>query len=280
MRLTGKEFRHLPSRAITLLGMSGVGKTRLASRLRHQDWFHYSGDYRIGTRYLGEPILDNIKRQLMTVPFVHDLLRSDSIYVENNISIDNLAPLSTFLGKLGDPEHGGLDLVEFKRRQRLHEQAEVAAMLDVPQFIERAQAIYGYQHFVNDAGGSLCELDDPRVMEVLAEHTLVIYIRASQADSQALVQRAVASPKPMFYREAFLDEQLAEYMGERQLEYVALIDPDDFVRWIFPRLFEARVPRYEAIAARYGYTLEAAQLAEVQSADDFVDLVADLLDRA
>ncbi|MEM9385168.1 MAG: ATPase [Pseudomonadota bacterium] len=280
MRLTGRQFRARPSRAITLLGMSGVGKTRLASRLRRQHWFHYSGDYRIGTRYLGEPILDNIKRQLMTVPFVRDLLRSDSIYVENNISIDNLAPLSTFLGKLGDPERGGLDLVEFKRRQRLHEQAEVAAMLDVPQFIERAQAIYGYRHFVNDAGGSLCELSDPRVMEVLAEHTLVIYISASEADRQALVERAVAGPKPMFYRESFLDERLAQYMGERQLEYVALVDPDDFVRWVFPRLFEARVPRYEQIAKRYGYTLQAAQLANVESADDFVDLVADLLDRS
>ncbi len=280
MRLTGAQFRAWPARAITLLGMSGVGKTRLASRLRRQQWFHYSGDYRIGTRYLGEPILDNIKRQLMTVPFVRDLLRSDSIYIENNISIDNLAPLSSFLGKLGDPEHGGLDLPEFKRRQRLHREAEIAAMLDVPQFIERAQTIYGYQHFVNDAGGSLCELDEPRVMEVLAEHTLVLYIRASADDEQALVQRAVANPKPMFYREAFLDEHLAEYMSDRQLEYVALVDPDDFVRWVFPHLFKARVPRYEAIAARYGYTLDANALADVANADDFVDLVADLLDRA
>ncbi len=280
MRLTGAQFRAWPARAITLLGMSGVGKTRLASRLRRQQWFHYSGDYRIGTRYLGEPILDNIKRQLMTVPFVRALLRSDSIYIENNISIDNLAPLSSFLGKLGDPEHGGLDLPEFKRRQRLHREAEIAAMLDVPQFIERAQTIYGYQHFVNDAGGSLCELDEPRVMEVLAEHTLVLYIRASADDEQALVQRAVANPKPMFYREAFLDEHLAEYMSDRQLEYVALVDPDDFVRWVFPHLFKARVPRYEAIAARYGYTLDANALADVANADDFVDLVADLLDRA
>lgn len=279
MRMTAQEFRDWPSRAITLLGMSGVGKTRLASMLRRHHWFHYSGDYRIGTRYLGEPILDNIKLQLMGVPFVRDLLRSDSITIENNITVDNLQPLSTFVGKLGDPERGGLSLPEFKRRQALHHEAEIAAMLDVPQFITRARVIYGYQHFVNDAGGSLCELDDPSVMEQLAAHTLVLYIQASAADEQALVQRAVADPKPMFYREAFLDEHLAVYMREKGLEYVALIDPDDFVRWIFPRLFRARVPRYEALAARYGYTVAAERIAEAGSVDEFLDLVCEVLDR-
>lgn len=34
-------------------------------------------------------------------------------------------------------------------------------MRDVPEFIRKAQLIYGYSHFVNDVGGSLCELDEP-----------------------------------------------------------------------------------------------------------------------
>ena len=54
--LKGAAFWKSPRKAITLLGMSGVGKTTLASRLPRQTWFHYSGDYRIGTRYLDEPI--------------------------------------------------------------------------------------------------------------------------------------------------------------------------------------------------------------------------------
>ena len=160
MKLSGKQFNNWENKAITLLGMSGVGKTRLACILRENNWFHYSGDYRIGTRYLDEPILDNIKYQAMQIPFLKDLLRSDSIHIGNNIGIDNLKPLSSFLGKVGNPESGGLGLREFKRRQDLHRVAEIAAMNDVPEYIRKAGEVYGYDHFVNDAGGSLCELGD------------------------------------------------------------------------------------------------------------------------
>jgi hypothetical protein len=108
--------------------MSGAGKTRLSKKLPKTNWFHYSGDYRIGTKYLEEPILDNIKQQAMGVPFLRDLLQSDSIYICSNVTVDNLSPVSSFLGKLGNPALGGLSLAEFKRRQALHHQAEIAAM--------------------------------------------------------------------------------------------------------------------------------------------------------
>jgi GTPase SAR1 family protein len=81
MKLTLEEFKNQKSRAITLLGMSGVGKTQLANKLPSSEWFHYSGDYRIGTKYLAEPIMDNIKVQAMQVGFLKELLRSDSIYI-------------------------------------------------------------------------------------------------------------------------------------------------------------------------------------------------------
>ncbi len=279
MRLTADQFRAWDAKRITLLGMSGVGKTRLAVMLRRNDWFHYSGDYRIGTRYLDEPILDNIKRQAMQIPFLRDLLRSDSIHIVNNITVDNLQPVSSFLGKLGNPELGGLGLREFKHRQRLHREAEIAAMLDVPEFIRKAREIYGYQHFINDAGGSVCELDDPRVMDTLARDTLILYIKATEADEQELIRRAELDPKPLYYREEFLEEQLSAYMQENELEYVAQIDPDAFVRWIFPKLFYARIPRYEALARDYGYTVSTEELWSVNDERDFLELVATALDR-
>jgi len=279
VKLSAKEFKSWDNKCITLLGMSGVGKTRLANRLRQRHWFHYSGDYRIGTRYLDEPILDNIKAQAMQIPFLRDLLRTDSIYIRNNISVDNLKPVSSFLGKLGNPEQGGLGLRDFKHRQELHRVAEIAAMKDVPEFIGKAQAIYGYQHFVNDAGGSLCELDDPEVLRVLAEHTLILYIKATEKDERELIGRAEEDPKPLYYREAFLDEQLEIYLRDKGFGYVAEIDPDDFVRWMFPRLFYSRVPRYQAIADQHGYTLTTDELAQVRDEASFLRVVERVLQK-
>ena len=279
MKLSAKDFKAWPHKRITLLGMSGVGKTRLAMKLRRRQWFHYSGDYRIGTRYLDEPILDNIKQEAMQVPFLRELLRSDSIFIRNNITVDNLQPVSSFLGKLGSPEKGGLGITEFKRRQELHRVAEIAAMKDVPEFIGKAQEIYGYKHFVNDAGGSLCELDDESVLQVLAEHTLILYIKASEKDEQELIRRAEDDPKPLYYREAFLDEQLALYKRESGIEYVAQIEPDHFVRWMFPRLFYSRVPRYEAIAQTYGYTVNTDELSQAKDEPAFLRLIERVLER-
>ncbi len=279
MKLSREEFRNWNNKSITLLGMSGVGKTRLANILMKENWFHYSGDYRIGTHYLDEAILDNIKKQAMQVPFLRELLRSDSIFIRNNITVHNLKPVASFLGKLGDPEQGGLPLKEFKRRQRLHHQAEIAAMKDVPSFIDKAQSIYAYQHFVNDAGGSICELDDPEVLDVLARHTLILYIKASKEDEQALIQRAKSDPKPLYYREDFLSEQLEVYMRENNLPFVALIQPDEFVRWIFPKLFYSRIPRYERIAEQYGYTITTEELGRVTDAASFLELVETAIER-
>jgi hypothetical protein len=159
MKFTPAEFRAWQTKRITLLGMSGVGKTYISGLLRRHQWFHYSGDYRIGTRYLDEPILDLIKQQAMTVPFLKELLRNDWIDVRNNIKIEDLGPVLSFVGKLGNPDFDGLSLTEFSHRQALYREAEIAAMKDVPEFVRKAQEIYGYSHFVNDVGGSLCELE-------------------------------------------------------------------------------------------------------------------------
>lgn len=274
MKMSSQAFLEWDTKRITLLAMSGAGKTTLSNKLPKEKWFHYSGDYRIGTKYLGEPILDNIKRQAMEVPFLKDLLLSDSIYIANNISVDNLAPVASFLGKIGDSRLGGLDLVEFKRRQALHYQAEVAAMLEVREFIHKAESIYGYKNFLNDAGGSVCELDDERVINHLVENTLIIYIKTSEEMNQTIINRAKMSPKPLYYREEFLDEQLDVFMRENSYTDINTIPPDDFVSWVFPKLFKSRLPRYQAVADQYGYTLDASDVGKVVDENDFIQLVA------
>jgi GTPase SAR1 family protein len=276
--MTRSEFLEWPHKAVTLLGMSGVGKTTLAYKLPRSKWFHYSGDYRIGTKYLAEPILDNIKRQAMQVGFLRDLLRNDSIYIASNITVHNLDSVATFLGKIGRPDQGGLPVEEFKRRQKLHREAEIGAMRDVAEFIVKAREIYGYDHFINDAGGSLCELDDERTIETLAEHTLILYLEADAELEKTLVQRAIDDPKPLYYQEGFLDAKLGEYLREAELERTDDIVPDEFVRWIFPALLAHRRPKYRAIADRHGYTLAARTAAAVTGERDFLDLVASVLD--
>jgi len=279
MLKTPEEFLAWPHRAITLLGMSGVGKTTLADKLPRSTWFHYSGDYRIGTKYLEEPILDNIKQQAMGVSFLRDLLRSDSIYIASNITVKNLEPISTFLGKIGTPARGGISLEKFKRHQRLHGEAEISAMKDVAKFIVKAKEIYDYNHFLNDAGGSICELDDPGMLKVLADHTLILYLRAGDDMEQELIRRAAANPKPLYYRDDFLDRELKVYLQETGEPHPDGIDPDQFVRWIFPRLVQHRRPRYEALAGQLGYTIEARDIANVRDEQDFLQLVVGAIRR-
>jgi shikimate kinase len=279
VEFSAEEFSNWDHKCVTLLGMSGVGKTRISSILGEQSWFHYSGDYRIGTQYLDEAILANIKSQAMQVPFLHDLLESDSIEICNKITVDHLKPVASYLGKLGNPGKGGLDLKVFIKRQNQHREAEIAAMNDVPDFINKAQSAYGCKNFINDVGGSICELDDPNVLQSLSKHTLILYIKASHKNEEELIQRAEKAPKPLYYRKEFLDENLALYMEEKKLPFVALIDPDDFVRWVFPKLFYSRIPRYEAIAKEYVYTISTDELKQVNNENDFVNLIVEAIKR-
>jgi hypothetical protein len=273
MRLSKSEFLALEHKTITFIGMSGVGKTMLGNKLPRDSWFHYSGDYRIGSRYLSEPIMDNIKAEAMKIPFLRDLLRSDSIYIANNVNIHNLDPVSTFLGKLGNPELDGMPLAKFKERQNLHRQAEIRAMLDVPEFIKKARDIYGYAHFLNDVGGSICEVVTPEVLKILAKHTVIVYLKADKAIEDEMKKRAVASPKPLFYRSDFLDKQVAIYLNENGFKSDAEINPDEFARWIFPRLIEHRKPLYHRIADDYGYTLDAGHVANITGEAELLEWI-------
>ncbi|CAC9588177.1 ATPases of the AAA+ class [uncultured Gammaproteobacteria bacterium] len=273
MKLAAKEFSKSKHKHLTLLGMSGVGKTHLSKLLGLDDkWYHYSGDYRIGAEYLNNAILTNIKQQIKQDGCLADLLDNDSITVQNHITFDNLSSVSSFLGKVGNPELGGLPIGEFNRRQALHREAEARAMLDVGEFITKSQA-QGYRHFINDAGGSLCELDDNKVYQSLADNTLIVYIRAHEDNESALIERARTHPKPLYYQQNFLQQQLEIYLQENQFSYVAQIDPDAFVRWIFPRLLRHRKPKYEAIASQYGCTIDSIDLHQCQNSSEVMELI-------
>ncbi len=276
---TPQTYLDAPQKAVALFGMSGLGKTRTAAMLRGEDdWFHYSIDYRIGTRYMGEHIVDNFKHEAMRNPFLRQLLRTDSIYIASNISFANLAPLSTYLGKPGDPGKGGIGFEEYIRRQRQHRKAEIAALRDTPLFIEKARDIYGYDHFLCDTGGSICEVVDPDdpddpVLERLAGNVLLVQIRGTEVQADELVRRFEKAPKPMYYPEPFLRDVWADYLAETGADEDK-VDPDQFMAWGFCRLLAHRIPRYDAIGAGWGVTVEAAEIKALRSPADFDALIA------
>jgi len=281
---TAPDWLNAPHKHVLLFGMSGLGKTHVSSILRQQgDWFHYSVDYRIGTRYMGELIADNAKREAMKVPFLRELLLSDSIYIGSNITFENLSPVSTYLGKPGDPARGGLPFAEYTHRQDQFRRAEIAALLDTADFIDRAEALYGYPHFICDTGGSICEWVDPDdpddpVMNALAARTLMIWIEGSEAHTAELVRRFDKAPKPMAYQPAFLARVWAEFLathGCREDE----VDPDAFIRWTYAQALAHRQPRYAAMARRWGLTVKAEDMATLRTVADFEALVATALTR-
>ena len=278
----GNVWKAAKHKKVLLFAMSGLGKTHVSSMLRNDgDWFHYSVDYRIGTRYMGEHIVDNFKKEAMSVPFLADLLRSDSISIASNISFENLAPLSTYLGKPGDVARGGIPFDFYCKRQDQHHAAEQAALLDTPAFIERAQNLYGYQNFVCDSGGSICEVVDPwdktdQVMTSLSENLLMVWIAGSEAHTAELVRRFDKSPKPMCYQPAFLLSSWEKYQSETGLS-PDKVDPDDFIRWTYARALAHRQPRYVQMA-QWGITLQTDDVKNIYSPEYFEDLVASALD--
>jgi hypothetical protein len=281
---SASEFRAWPRKAVTIFGMSGVGKTTLARLLQKDGWFHYSVDYRIGTRYMGEHIVDNFKREAMKVPFLRELLRSDSIYISSNITFENLAPLSTYLGKPGNPRKGGISFEEYRRRQALHREAEIASLSDVLLFIAKARDIYGYNHFICDSGGSLCEIVDPDnpadpVLRKLADNTLLLYIRGTEGHARTLVERFRRDPKPMYYQERFLTEKWAEYKALQGLTDDDAVDPDGFAVWGFEQLLKHRLPLYEAIARNFGYSISMEIIPKLSDDSDFVEAVSAVIER-
>lgn len=275
---TEQEWHQAAQKRVVLFAMSGLGKTTVSNVLRDSgDWFHYSIDYRIGTRYMGEYIADNAKREAMKNPFLRELLMTDSIYIGSNISFENLSPVAAYLGKPGNVDRGGVQIDEYKRRQAQFERAERQALLDTEYFIDRAQDLYGYPHFICDTGGSICEWVDPQnpndtILKPLSDQALMVWIKGSEDHTQELIRRFDKAPKPMAYQPQFLAKAWSDYLDEsgQQAEDV---DPDTFIRWTYAKALAHRQPLYEAMATNWGVTIEASDMAEVRDQHDFTDVI-------
>ncbi|MQQ07219.1 ATPase [Epibacterium sp. SM1979] len=281
---TAQSWRDAPNKRILFFGMSGLGKTYVSNVLRSAGtWFHYSIDYRIGTRYMGEFIADNAKAEAMKVPFLRELLLSDSIYIGSNISFENLTPVAAYLGKPGNPELGGLPMEEYAKRQEQFRQAEIRALMDTEYFITRSQTLYDYPNFICDSGGSICEwvdATDPNdpILTELSKQTLMIWIKGDDAHTEELVRRFDRAPKPMSYQPEFLERAWTTYLDQHNLTEDR-VNPDDFIRWTYAQALAHRQPRYQAMAENWGVTVTADEISQVKTAMDFESLIAKALER-
>lgn len=282
---SAQDWRDAAQKRVLFFAMSGLGKTHVSSMLRDQgDWYHYSIDYRIGTRYMGEYITDNAKAEAMKNPFLRDLLMSDSIFIGSNISFHNLAPMAAYLGKPGNRDNGGLPIDEYRRRQSQFKHSEIAALMDTGYFIDRAQRLYGYPHFICDTGGSICEwvdANDPNdpILQELSQQCLMVWIKGTDDHTAELVRRFDAAPKPMSYQPEFLTDCWARYLDEQGCAEHE-VDPDAFIRWTYSQALAHRQPRYEAMAKNWGITVAASDLATVRDQADFIDTIAAALAEA
>jgi len=277
------DWKSAKGKRVLLFGMSGLGKTHVSNILRDGgDWFHYSVDYRIGTRYMGEHIVDNFKLEAMRNPFLAELLRSDSIYIASNITFNNLSPLSTYMGKPGNPALGGIPFAEYQHRQELHRQAEIASLLDTERFIGRAKDLYNYDNFVCDSGGSICEVVDPNdpndpVLTSLSNNLLMVWIRGTEDHADELAARFRKSPKPMYFGQEFLTELWARFLSENNVSEDE-VDPDAFMRFAYRQCLDHRLPIYQAMADKWGVTVQASDIETIQNADDFDALITRTLE--
>jgi hypothetical protein len=245
MRLNAEQFLNLPRKAVTLMGMSGVGKSYLAQKLAGLGWAQYGCDEQIGSRFLTEAVAQTT------------------------------GDLAAFLGKIGNPAKGGLDPLEFRRRQQLYYEAECASLEAAKQALQST-----HRDFILDSTGSLCEITDETLLADLGGRTLFVYIKASAAEEGEILRRAEEFPKPLYFPPAFLEAQIKRYIEEQDLFGPDGIEPDAFARWVFPHLFRARLPKYERLAGLYGVTVPSEALRDVVDEGAFTQVIAGALDAA
>lgn len=252
MKISAQDFLNAPQKSITLLGMSGAGKTYITSMLDGFGWDSYSCDYMIGSKYL--------KSELDAVS-------------QSGVTAQNISALSAFIGKIGDESKGGFAQSLFRKRQQAYYDAECQAIAQALIIADHAKG-----HFIHDSTGSLCEIEDQDLIRKIGERTLFVYLKTSVEDEKLVLQRAQDYPKPLFFPVAFLDDALSTYIKEQGIDGVSQIIPDDFARWVFPRLFEARKPKYQYLADSYGITIPSTAFHGLSSEQDFINIIAQHLD--
>jgi DNA-binding XRE family transcriptional regulator len=263
------EFTEDNAKSVLLFGMSGVGKSFIASVLSSgSNWSSHSID---------KKIFELLRSQILA-----DYTVSERPGVIKRIESGDLSPLVNFLGLPGAILKGGVPFGEYLRRQEIHAKAESLALIEAPQVFDIARSeTVEPKNFVCDTGGSICEVlhpfSDHRLLSAMSRRMLFVYISADESYDSVLIERFRKNPKPMYYNPQFLREKWSEYTKLRSVKPED-VDPTDFSVWGFKQLLERRRPIYESFAKRWGVKVTAVNVAKVRDEKDFIELVGQAID--
>lgn len=249
MKLSRQEFLDQPNKAITLIGMSGVGKTYISGQLEKWGWARFSCDYAIGTKYLADAL---------------------GGYMD---SPEDMDALFKYIGMPGDPKKGGHVMAKYKRHQQGYYDAECQSIAEAVVEAEERD-----KNFVHDSTGSLCEIMDEDLIKRIGGATLFVYLKASAEEENVVLERARSVPKPLFFPPDKFDDWVKQYLDKEGLAMPEQMDPQEFSRWVFPKLFQSRLPKYQALADAYGVTIDSAEMHDLKDENDFIERIASKLD--
>jgi hypothetical protein len=249
LKISRQEFLDQPRKAVTLIGMSGVGKTYISGQLEVWGWKRYSCDFEIGTKYLRAALTGFMKNP------------------------EDMDALFKFIGKPGNPKKGGSHMKTYKVHQRSYYEAECMSVAEAVVEAENTD-----KNFVHDSTGSLCEIMDDALISRLGTKTLFVYLKASAEEENVVLERARSHPKPLFFPPALFDGWVQEYLTLNNLSVPEEMEPDDFSRWVFPKLFTSRLPKYQGLADQYGVTIDSGALHHLKNENDFIARIAEKLD--
>lgn len=236
---------------LALIGMSGAGKTKAGAGLAKDCGFTlYAIDDAIAHKYLAPHLRGARKSKKKS---------SHATERKMNDNISATISLSDFIGKLGI---NGQSLTIYRRRQKLYGRSEVAAMREAPLIIKKMRK--SSAGFVMDCTGSIVEVMNRGLLNLLKKKFLVVYLHFDQKQQSILLKRQMQHPKPMYYQPKFLTAQIANYCQQHKLKNIAQADQLDFSRFIFKAAMARRLSLYQELA-KNGVVLDAEKFGKLRS---------------
>ena len=253
------DFVKAPRHAVTVFGMAGVGKTRLAPLLQRERLVPLLG--RLPHRHA---LHGRVHRRQLQARGDEGAVPARPAALGLDLDLTPTSPSTTssrsrpISARPATRKRGGLTLAEYQRRQDQHRVAEIAALHGCAATSSSGRhELYGYDDFIADTGGSLIEVVDPDnaddpVVKTLTEHTAAALHprhRGRTPTSSSGASRTRPSRCTTSRTSSPRNGPSTRSSTGRQSDDD--VDPDGFGAWGFEALLHDRLPRYQALADKF-----------------------------